>query len=145
MYQELQFYEGNVAEFIDIILTLKNCKVHFLMAEAHDYLFTVKDLQMMAEKNIKVVYMSTICLNTDDLGSTLGHFVPVLKKLKYLDDIDFDGHCEDGPPPVHLFFDLPIIRITTDEFKLEKRKIKEKVNTISQIKASGPRESFFIK
>ena len=49
------FNERNVTEFINIISTLKNCKVHFLMAEAHDHFFTVKDLEMIAERDIKVI------------------------------------------------------------------------------------------
>ena len=89
----------------------------------------------MIEKNIKVVYISVLCLATGDFSSNFGQFVPVLKRMKYLKDLDFDGYCIDGPPPIHLFVDLPIVRLTNSEFEFEKENLKEIVHTMTQIKS----------
>ena len=90
---------------------------------------------MMVEKDIKVVYISAQCLATDYISSNLGQFVPVLKRMKYLRDLDFEGFYYDEPPPIHLFVDLPIIRLTPSEFKFEKENLKEIVHTMSQIRS----------
>eukprot|EP00111_Clytia_hemisphaerica_P011853 TCONS_00034833-protein len=128
------FNEGNVAEFINIISAMKSCKVHFQMPEVHNYFFTVEDLEIMVEKNIQVVYISTVCLATNRRSSNLEQFVPVLKRMKHLDKVTLDGYYDDGPPPVHLFVDLPIYCLTTKHFKFEKNKMHEIVDTMSQIK-----------
>ena len=66
--------------------------------------------------------------------SNLSQFVPVLKRLKYLENFQFDGFYYDGPPPVHLFVDLPIICITANEFKFVKEKLPQIIDTLTQIK-----------
>ena len=68
--------EKNIVEFIDVMATLGNCRLN--ISHGDKYLFTVSDLKMMAEKNIKITTIYTNQLKTEYLNSNLvklPHFV----------------------------------------------------------------------
>ena len=90
---------------------------------------------MMAEKNIKIVSIHADQLKTRGLSSNLVEFIPVLKRLKHLKDFYYRGDFYYGLPPLHLLKDLPIQRITTNEFKLERGKIENIVDILTQMKS----------
>ena len=123
--------EKNIVEFIDVMATLGNCRLN--ISHGDKYLFTVSDLKMMAEKNIKVTTIFANQLKTDNFSSNLIEFIPVLKQLKHLEKFYYcSDDFADEPRPLHLFKDLPIQEITTNEFKLEQGEVENIVDILTQ-------------
>ena len=92
----------------------------------------------MVEFDIKVTFIMNDALRLDGLSANFGLFAPVLKKMKYLDDlfiIKGPQDVLDGPLPIHLLTDLPIDTVSTNDLKMEKGKIGEIVDTISRMKS----------
>ena len=75
--------EENVREFISILATIKGCRVKLYNLHP-TYSFTVKDFELMAQFDIKVVLIDTSCLSADT-NSELLDCVKVIRKMKYLE------------------------------------------------------------
>ena len=130
----LHISEDNVDEFIEILAGMKDCSVHLSLAETEDdYLFTMKDMTMMAQKGVEVVTILSNRLRTEGSRDNLIEFVPILKRFKYLGDFYLCYEIEH-PPPIHSLVDLPKSHVTTDEFLLEDGKIVEITNTLRKMK-----------
>ena len=127
--------DENIAKFTDVISSLKNCRVHLSCGHGR-YFFTKWNLLMMDQKGIKISTIHSGRLRTERASSNLVRFIPVLKKLKHLEEFSYSGdEFYDGPPPLHRFVDLPIKQITTAEFKLRRGKIRNIVDMLTQMKS----------
>ena len=140
----LKFTEENVEEFCQIFFSLENVKINFPPGDDQvswyyePYQFTVEDIELFARYNVKVSFMSACALkNNSIMNWNLHHFVPTLKKMKHLESFEFasfNGALVEYPD-VDLFVDLPVLKITTKQFRLEKGKIDEVAKTLSKIKS----------
>ena len=75
-------------------------------------------------------------LRRNGFSSNLVPFIPILKRLRFLEEFHFDEEeYIDGPLPVNLFVDIPIKDIATEEFLLEEGKIHEIAETLRNMKS----------
>ena len=128
----------NVVDFVDIVTTFKNCKVTL---EDGDFLsphhkFAVSELELMVKQNIKVTSIDTDSLRTGNVGLNFLAFAEVIRKMKYLKELNVsDDNFAFDPPPVDYFKGLPIPVLATNDFKMDNEKLAQIANTLSEMKS----------
>ena len=128
--------EDNVTEFIDILAGMKYCRVIIpeRKRDSRKYQFSVNDIELMAEKGVKVVKIDSSAIRYDSLGSVLSRSIQTFKKFKYLEEISFTDEAFVEPPPIEVYAGLPITAITTEHIMLDENNLKDVIETLSQIK-----------
>ena len=91
---------------------------------------------MFVDYDIKVVKLVTnILKKVRDRSENLGSFAPILKKMKYLEELKIEEDLNEGLPPMELFTTLPIKELSSYEFDIRNGRVKESVEIISRIKS----------
>ena len=117
--------ESNVVEFIHIVAGIENCRVlirRTMVSDAARYCFTLKDIELMIKLDIKVTGIETNSIKTDcNIEIFLG-FADLFRKIKHLEDFifSFEDFEKDNLPPMEKLTDIPIKRITSRNFKIQK-------------------------
>ena len=133
----LGIYEQNVCDYIRSLTSIRYCRF-LLHGHGSRYRFTVKDLELMVELDIRVVYVESRALNTDGEISKLLEFLDILRRMKYLEAFGFSLYdFEDQNPEMmeKLLVDLPIQRIGTQNFRLEEGNIEKAVQILSRMES----------
>ena len=103
-----------------------------------EYTFTVDDLELMAELDLKIFFIESRFLRTERESSKLLEFAEVLKKMKYLEQFFFSceefDHTTYDYAPIELLTDLPFKYLFSGNFEFEKGNFEDIANTLSQIK-----------
>ena len=131
--------EENVGEFIKTLSTIKDCRLEFWNVHPA-YLFTVKDLQLIVDlDNIRITLVQTSCLSVNT-NSELLDFIKVIKKMKYLKEIEinpfYESEYEMSPEELALFKELPVrvYSIYLEALKLTKENKNEFLQILKELK-----------
>uniref|UniRef100_A0A7M5VDP0 F-box domain-containing protein n=1 Tax=Clytia hemisphaerica TaxID=252671 RepID=A0A7M5VDP0_9CNID len=108
-------------------------------SEPCQYKFTVDDVKLMEKLNLKIIYIESRYLKTDEEISKLLEFAEVMRKMKHLKEFYFSPEEFDRNDqvfaPMELLTDLPIKYLYSSNFEFEKRHFRDIVNTLSRIKS----------
>ena len=131
----LAFTEENIEEFCKIISKKKNCELYMHIQKLY-YLFSIKDIELMAKYDIKLTELSSYYLKIfsaeDDYS--LQRLCEALAKMKHLKSFEF--YFRHVPTLIDHFIKLPITWLSTGYFDISgKDKIEKVVHTLSQIKS----------
>eukprot|EP00111_Clytia_hemisphaerica_P006007 TCONS_00017371-protein len=126
----------NAKQFYKSISRNKNCKVYKRTAKHYRYLFSARDIGLMARYDIKItkLYSGYLKIPSVENDQSLQKFAEALTKLSHLKSFEF--HYEHLPTTIDYFTNVPITSLSTHAFEISgKDKIEKVVQTLSKMKS----------
>ena len=123
--------EENITDFITTLASINNYEI--VIFGFGKYTFTVKDLELMVEKDLKITYFETRAITNKSEISKLLEFLNVLKRMKHLKElfISFDDLEDQDYKVMESMVGLPIKYISSLNFQLEGGNVERIIEILS--------------
>eukprot|EP00111_Clytia_hemisphaerica_P020217 TCONS_00059603-protein len=123
-------------DFLDDISMNKKTELHLPAMKYGMYKFTRQDIESIVSRDIRIVSIDSNSLSFDDTSSGFEHWIPILNKLKYLEEfiLNHPVSFQEELPPISLLKHLPIRKMNTSHFNFHKESIQNVVKTMLKMR-----------
>ena len=130
----LQINDENVLDFINILASIQNCRVLLSNIDLTLYKFKIRDLELMIQNNIKIVYIESNAIDIKE-GPVVMEYFKAMEKMTYLEEFKFyiEEFSDPFMLPLDFFTKLPMKYISTNNFRNEEGKIGDIVNIANEV------------